>query len=61
MRYHDLRHGAASLIAAQCVALRVAMELMGHARISATTNIYAHVAPELRQDAADRVRQALCG
>ena len=31
MRYHDLWHGAASLMAAQGVPARVAMEILGHA------------------------------
>ncbi|OGO51923.1 MAG: integrase [Chloroflexi bacterium RBG_16_68_14] len=61
MRYHDLRHGAASLMAVQGVPARVAMELLGHAQISTTMNIYAHVAPELQRDAAERVSQALWG
>lgn len=59
MRYHDLRHGAASLMAAQGVPARVAMEVLGHAQISTTMNIYTHVAPELARDAADRVAAAL--
>jgi len=61
MRYHDLRHGAASLMAAQGVPARVAMEILGHSQISTTMNIYAHVAPELGRDAADRMGAALWG
>lgn len=61
MRYHDLRHGAASLMAAQGVPARVAMELLGHSQISTTMNIYAHVAPELQRDAAERMSAALWG
>ena len=61
MRYHDLRHGAASLMAAQGVPARVAMEILGHSQISTTMNIYAHVAPELGRDAADRIGAALWG
>jgi integrase len=38
---------------------RVAMDILGHAQISTTMNIYAHVAPELQRDAADRVASAL--
>ena len=59
MRYHDLRHGAASLMAALGIPPRVAMDILGHAQISTTMNIYAHVAPELQRDAADRVASAL--
>ena len=61
MRYHDLRHGAASLMAAQGVPARVAMETLGHASITTTMNVYAHVAPELGRDAADRMAAALWG
>ena len=61
MRYHDLRHGAASLMAAQGVPMRTAMEMLGHSQISTTANIYAHVAPELTRDAADRIEAALWG
>lgn len=61
MRYHDLRHGAASLMAAQGVPARVAMEILGHSQISTTMNIYAHVAPEYGRDAADCMGTALWG
>ena len=59
MRYHDLRHGAASLMAAQGVSARVAMEILGHAQISTTMNIYTHIAPELQRDATEKVANAL--
>ena len=59
MRYYDLRHGAASLMAAQGVPPRVAMEILGHAQISTTMNIYTHIAPELQKDAAERLSSAL--
>ncbi len=59
MRYHDLRHGAASLMAAQGVQPRVAMEILGHAQISTTMNIYSHVAPELQREAAERMAASL--
>ena len=59
MRYHDLRHGAASLMAAQGVSPRVAMEILGHAQISTTMNIYTHIAPELQKEATEKVAGAL--
>jgi len=61
MRYHELRHGAASLMAALGVPVRVAMEILGHSQISTTMNVYAHVAPDLGREAADRVASALWG
>ena len=59
MRYHDLRHGSASIMAAQGVPARVAMELLGHADIGTTMNIYTHVVPEFQKQASDRVAVAL--
>ena len=59
MRYHDLRHGAASLMAAQGVSPRVAMEILGHAQISTTMNIYTHIAPELQREANERMATSL--
>ena len=59
MRYSGLRHGAASLMAAQGVPARVAMEILGHSQISTTMNIYTHVAPEMQKEATDRVAGAL--
>ncbi len=61
MRYHQLRHGAASLMAAQGVLPRVAMEVLGHAQISATMNGYSHVALESQRDAVERVGAAIWG
>lgn len=61
MRYHELRHGAASLMAAQGIPARVAMEILGHAQISTTMNIYAHVASDVQREAADRIGKSLFG
>ena len=61
MRYHDLRRAAASLIAAWGVPAGAAVEILEQAQISTTMNIYSHVAPELQQDAADRVGAAQRG
>lgn len=55
MRYHDLRHGATSLMAALGVPARVVMEIMGHAQFSTTMEIYAHVAPDLEREELERV------
>ena len=58
MRYHELRHGAASLMAAQGVQARVGMEVLGHAQISTTMNIYAHIAPSFRRKPARGLQQS---
>ena len=61
LRFHDLRHGAASLLAAQEVPARVAMELLGHSDIRTTLNVYTHVAPELAREAVRSLDVALRG
>ena len=58
-RFHDLRHSCATLLLAQGVSPRVVMEILGHSQIALTMNTYTHVLPELKQDAARRMDEAL--
>jgi len=55
IRFHDLRHSAATLLLAQGVIPRVLMETLGHTQIGTTLNLYAHVLPTLQRDATDRM------
>jgi integrase len=50
-RFHDLRHGCATLLLAQGVPLKTVSDILGHSQISITADIYAHVVPEMRRDA----------
>jgi integrase len=59
LRFHDLRHTAASLMLAQGIAPRVVMETLGHSQISLTMDTYSHVIPALQRDAADRMEAVL--
>jgi integrase len=52
--FHDLHHSCASLLLAQGVAPRVAVEVLGHSQISLTMGAYVHVGPALGQSAADK-------
>jgi len=52
MRFHDLRHSAASMMLADGLPLNVVSDLLGHSLTSTTVDIYAHVAPAARRDAA---------
>lgn len=57
MRFHDLRHSAASLLLAQGVELRTIMELLGHSQISLTADTYTHLLPALKRQAADAMQR----
>ena len=59
MRFHDLRHGAASLLLAQGVHPAVVMEMLGHSTITLTMNVYSHVIPDLQREAATKMEAAL--
>lgn len=52
IRFHDLRHTAASLMLAQGVHPKVVQERLGHSRIGVTMDTYSHVAPHLQREAA---------
>ncbi len=59
VRFHDLRHSAATLMLAEGVPLAVISEWLGHAGIAITASHYAAVVPELRREAADAMDRAL--
>lgn len=60
VRPYATRHTAATLLLAQGVAPRVAMEIMGHSDLKMTTH-YQHVADELQREAMRRQGNALWG
>jgi integrase len=55
IRLHDLRHSAASLALAAGVDLKTVSSNLGHAGITITADLYAHVVPALARAAAERV------
>jgi integrase len=59
IRFHDLRHTAATLLLAQGVDPRTIMETLGHSQISLTLDIYSHVLPALQADAAIKMNAIL--
>jgi integrase len=59
VRFHDLRHTAATLLLAQGVDPRTIMETLGHSQISLTMNTYSHVLPALQAEAAAKVDAVL--
>ncbi len=55
MRFHDLRHSAATLLLAMGVHVKVVQELLGHSNITTTLNTYSHVLPSMQQDAMSKM------
>jgi integrase len=52
-RPRELRHSAASLMLAQGVKLQVVSQVLGHASIRMTADVYGHVLDPDRQEAAE--------
>lgn len=52
LRFHDLRHGAASLLLSQGVPVPVVSEMLGHANPAITMAIYSHALPDSQRVAA---------
>lgn len=52
VRFHDLRHTCATLLLSAGVNVKAVSEMLGHADVSITLRIYAHVLPEMHQIAA---------
>ena len=59
VRWHALRHSAASLMLAAGVPMLVVSRQLGHASIAITLDTYGHVTPDVAMDAADAVERAL--
>lgn len=53
VRLHDLRHSCVSLLLALGISPRVVMEIVGHAAIEMTMNVYAHVSLDNQRTALD--------
>lgn len=58
---HELRHSAASIMLAMGVPMKTVSETLGHSSIRVTSDVYAHLMPAARQEAADAVDAALWG
>ena len=59
IRFHDLRHTAATLLLAQGVHPKIVQERLGHSSIAITLDIYSHVLPSMQRDAAQRLDDLL--
>jgi integrase len=59
IRFHDLRHTAATLLLGRGVNPKIVSEMLGHASIGITLDIYSHVLPDMQAYAATQMDAAL--
>jgi integrase len=61
IRFHDLRHSAATLMLSRGVHPKMASEMLGHSTIAITLDLYSHVTANMQRQAADAIDAALAG
>lgn len=61
IRFHDLRHTAATLLLGQGVHPKIVSEMLGHSNIGTTLDLYSHVTPVMQRQAADVMDAVLAG
>jgi len=59
MRFHDLRHSAATLLLQEGVHPKIVSEMLGHTRIGTTLDLYSHVTPTMQQQATAAMESIL--
>ncbi len=50
MRFHDLRHSAATILLTMNVHPKVVQEILGHSQIAMTLDVYSHALPSLQEE-----------
>jgi integrase len=61
IRFHDLRHTAATLLLGQGVHPKIVSEMLGHSQIAITLDLYSHVTPTMQRQAVEALEIALGG
>lgn len=59
IRFHDLRHSAATMLLSMGTHPKVVQELLGHTQISMTMDIYSHVLPTMQHEAMGKMNDVL--
>ena len=59
IRFHDLRHTAATLLLSKGVHVKLVSEMLGHSTITLTLDTYSHLIPAMHGDAAAAMDAAL--
>ena len=53
VRFHDLRHTAATLLLGEGVHPKVVSEMLGHSKTAITLDTYSHATPTMQRQAAN--------
>jgi integrase len=59
IRFHDLRHTAATLLLLKGVHVKIVSEMLGHSSVAITLDRYSHVLPDMQHSAAVAMQQVL--
>jgi integrase len=59
MRFHDLRHSAATLLLGRGVHPKIVSEMLGHTQVSITLDVYSHVTATMHHQAVDALNDLL--
>ncbi len=57
MRFHDLRHSAATILLGMGIHPKLVQELLGHSSMHITLGVYGHMIPSMHQDAMDKMNE----
>jgi integrase len=60
-RFHDLRHTCATYLLMSGVDMKVIQQILGHSTITTTSDIYAHILPEMQENALAHMGRLLTG
>ncbi len=55
IRFHDLRHTAASIMLNRGIPVLVASRVLGHSQPSTTLNVYGHLIPIMHEDLGNQI------
>lgn len=59
IRFHDLRHTAASLMLNHGIPVLVVSRILGHAKPSITLDVYGHLIPSMQIEAAQKIDELI--
>ena len=59
MRYHDLRHTAASFMLNHGIAVIIVSRRLGHAKPSIRLDVYGHQIPSMQAEAAQKIDELI--